>query len=118
MKSKKVLFSIFIALFVIIFFTGAIYFTLSHEKNNSYKEQYYGFITKKFIEQNNRDAKIIVVINKHHYCEYHSVSDNIYNNIEVGDSVRKINNDTAFIIIVYRLNTDSKWKKKTYIEKM
>ena len=104
-------------LLVIILIPSTIYFTLFRERNLAYDEDYTGIIIDKFIVESNRNAHVIVTSDALHYNENHYVGDDIYKEIEVGDSIRKIKSDTAFVIEVYKLNTDSTKTKKILIDK-
>jgi hypothetical protein len=104
-------------LLAIILIPSTIYFTLFWERNLAYDEDYTGIIIDKFISESNRNAHVIVTLNTQHYNENHYVGNEIYDAIEVGDSVRKIKSDTAFVIEVYKLNFDSTKTKKILIDK-
>jgi len=91
----------------------AIYLTLLSENKNSFEENYEGIVTNKFVDYDNRSALTIEVNNS-----LYSLDESAYNNIQVGDSVRKLKNDTAFIILIYKMSNDSLWNKTIIIDKL
>jgi len=101
-----------ILVFGVIVFV-AIYLTLLSENKDSFEENYEGIVTNKFVNYDNRSALTIEVNN----AQY-SLNETAYNNIQVGDSVRKLKNDTAFILLVYKMGNDSVWNKTVFIDKL
>jgi len=91
----------------------AIYLTLLSENKDSFEENYEGIVTNKFVNYGNRSALTIEVNN----AQY-SLNEKAYAKIQVGDSVRKLKNDTAFILLVYKMDKDSIWNKTVFIEEL
>ncbi len=91
----------------------AIYLTLLSENKKSFNEKYEGIVKDKFIDYDNRSGLTIVVNNVRH-----TLNKSEFDYVKIGDSVWKEKNDTAFILIVFKANSDSSWTEKLFIDKL